>query len=260
MIYHIATTSDWEQAVENGIYFCESLETEGFIHCSTREQVIPVADRYYPGRKDLVVLLISESELSAPLKIESPPYPTTEKYPHIYGPLDLDAVKQVVGFLPNEEGLFTFPEKKIAQRWWLEKTLDQLSPSEWESLCDGCARCCLYKLEDIDTEELFYTDIACRFLDMAKCTCTDYVHRHQIMPTCIILTPENLEEINWMPRTCAYRLVAEGKDLAWWHPLVTGDKKSTQNAGITVNQFAVLEDEQNINELENHVQEWLDFV
>lgn len=260
MIYHIATLDDWKEAIENGLYFCESLETEGFIHCSTKEQVIPVANRYYAGRSDLVILLISEEELSAPLKYEKPPYPTDEKYPHIYGPLEMDTIKQVVTFLPQSDGTFLFPGEKIAKRWWLDKSLNEFNQNEWESLCDGCARCCLYKLQDIDTDELFYTNIACRFLDMKNCTCTDYPNRHINMPTCVILTPEKVDEINWMPNTCAYRLLAEGKDLIWWHPLNTGDKSSPQKAQITINQFAVLEDDKNIKHLEDHVQEWLNFV
>ena len=260
MIYHIATFEDWKQSISSGIYFCESLETEGFIHCSTREQVIPVANRYYPGRTDLVLLLIAEDELTAPLKYEKPPYPMEEQYPHIYGPLELNAIKQVIPLSSEKDGTFLFPEDKITQRWWLKKPLTDFNVEEWESLCDGCARCCLYKLQDIDTDELFYTDVACRFLDMDKCVCSDYPNRHTNMPTCIILTPQKVEEINWMPKTCAYRLLAEGKDLIWWHPLVTGEKESTQDAGITINHFAVLEDDENIDNLEDHVQEWIDFI
>jgi len=260
MIYHIATLEDWKESISNGLYFCDSLETEGFIHCSTKEQVIPVADRYYSGRNDLMLLLISEDELTAPLKFESPPYPTDQKYPHIYGPLEMDVIKQAVPFSSEKDGSFIFPEEKIVQRWWLQKPLLELSKPEWESLCDGCARCCLYKIQDIDTTELFFTDIACRYLDMGKCTCTDYPNRHVNMPSCIILTPEKVEEINWMPNTCAYRLLTEGKDLIWWHPLITGKKNSTQDARITINQFAILEDDDNIDHLEDHVQEWLDFV
>lgn len=260
MIYHIATRKDWDNAVEHGIYFCESLETEGFIHCSTREQMIPVANRYHAGRTDLVLLMIAEKELSAPLKFESPDYPSNEMYPHIYGPLELSSIKQRIPLRVNKDHTFAFPDDMIVHRWWLEKPLAEMSKKEWESLCDGCARCCLYKLEDIETEELFYTDVACRFLDMKTCTCTDYYNRHEIMPTCVILTPDNVDEINWMPNTCAYRLLVEGYDLAWWHPLVTGKKDSTQKAGITINQFAVLEDEKNLQELEDHVQEWLNFI
>lgn len=260
MIYHIATLEDWKEAIVNGLYFCESLEIEGFIHCSTEQQVVSTANRYYSGRTDLILLLISEDELSAALKYESPSYPSTEKYPHIYGPLELPAIKQACPFQPDTNGVFSFPQDQITRRWWMEKPLIEMSQLEWESLCDGCARCCLYKIQDEETDELFYTDIACRFLNMEKCTCTDYVNRHVNMPTCIILTPETVEEINWMPTTCAYRLLSEGKDLLWWHPLVTGNKESPKEAEITINQFAVLEDKKNIDHLEDHVQEWLDFV
>ncbi len=260
MIYHIATLEDWNEAIANGLYFCESLENEGFIHCSTKKQVIPTANRYFLGHDDLVLLLISEEELSPELKYESPPYPTDEKFPHIYGPLEMQSIKQAVALNPDREGGFAFPDNKITPRWWIDKPLPEMTPAEWESLCDGCARCCLYKIQDVDTEELFYTDIACRFLDMEKCICTDYKNRHVIMPTCIVLTPENVEDINWMPSTCAYRLLSEGKDLIWWHPLVTGNKETPKDAGITINQFAILEDKNNIDKLEDHVQEWLDFV
>lgn len=260
MIYHIATQEDFSEAIQNGVYFCESLEAEGFIHCSTRDQILPTANRYYRERSDLVLLLINEDELNAPLKYESPLYPTNEKFPHLYGPLEMEAIKQVVELTPEIDGKFTFPKDQIIDRWWLDKPLNTFSTQEWESLCDGCARCCLYKLEDIDTEELFYTDVACRYLDMKQCRCTDYPNRHANMPTCVILTPEKVEQINWMPMTCAYRLLSEGKDLSWWHPLVTGKKDSVQKAGITINQFAVLENDENINHLEDHVQEWLSFI
>lgn len=259
MIYHIATRNDWEQALSNQIYFCDSLETEGFIHCSTGQQVVNTANRYFANRTDLCLLLISEAEVSSPLKYESPSYATNEKFPHIYSPLEMDAIKQVIPFLPNEDGSFAFPEEKIVQRWWLEQPLSDFTEAEWESLCDGCARCCLYKLQDIDTEELFYTDVACKFLDLEKCICTDYPNRHTIMPTCIHLTPDNVHTINWMPRTCAYRKLAEGKDLSWWHPLNTGDSKSVQDAGISIDHFAILETQENMDHLEDHVQEWLNF-
>jgi uncharacterized cysteine cluster protein YcgN (CxxCxxCC family) len=257
VIFHIAAAADVAEAIDNDLYFCDSLENEGFIHCSTREQIVPVANRYYTGHLDLVLLLIDEKEISAPIKYESPLYPSAEIYPHVYGPIQMKAVKQIIELQPQKDGSFEFPKDKVTHRWWLEKTLDQFSTKEWESLCDGCARCCLYKLEDIDTQEIFYTDVACRFLNLTECTCTDYPNRHINMPTCIILTPEKINEINWMPETCAYRLLSEGKDIAWWHPLVTGKKDSTQKAGKTIDQFAVLENKENISCLEDHVQEWL---
>lgn len=118
--------------------------------------------------------------------------------------------------------------------FWKRKSLDEMSRPEWESLCDGCARCCLIKLEDSDTGEIAYTDIACRLLDLGSCRCGDYLHRKSKVPDCVKLTPDKIEDLRWMPSTCAYRLVAEGKDLAWWHPLVSGDPDTIHQAGISV--------------------------
>ena len=118
--------------------------------------------------------------------------------------------------------------------YWRTKTLEEMTRAEWEALCDGCARCCLIKLEDDDTGEIAYTDIACRLLDIGTCRCTRYRRRLRLVPQCVELTPEQVREIDWLPSTCAYRLVAEGRDLAWWHPLVSGDPETVHKAGISV--------------------------
>lgn len=118
--------------------------------------------------------------------------------------------------------------------FWRTRTLDQMSPAEWESLCDGCGRCCLVKLEDEDTGEIGYTDVGCTLLDGATCRCRSYPTRQAIVPDCLRLTPEAVRATPWLPRTCAYRLVAEGRDLAPWHPLVSGDPDSVHRAGISV--------------------------
>lgn len=118
--------------------------------------------------------------------------------------------------------------------FWRAKSLDEMTTAEWESLCDGCARCCLIKLEDVDTGELAFTDIACRLLDLDKCTCTDYANRTTRVPDCAQVTPELARTANWLPSTCAYRLLAEGKDLYWWHPLVSGDRETVHQAGMSV--------------------------
>ncbi|MDE0333531.1 MAG: YcgN family cysteine cluster protein [Defluviicoccus sp.] len=118
--------------------------------------------------------------------------------------------------------------------YWRTKTLEEMTRAEWEALCDGCARCCLIKLEDDDTGEIAYTDIACRLLDIGTCRCTRYRRRLRLVPQCVQLTPEEVRKIDWLPSTCAYRLVAEGRDLAWWHPLVSGDPETVHKAGISV--------------------------
>ena len=118
--------------------------------------------------------------------------------------------------------------------YWRTKTLEEMTREEWEALCDGCARCCLLKLEDADTGEIAYTDIACRLLDLGTCRCTRYRQRLRMVPECVDLTPEQVRKLDWLPSTCAYRLVAEGRDLAWWHPLVSGDPETVHKAGISV--------------------------
>ena len=118
--------------------------------------------------------------------------------------------------------------------YWRTKTLEEMTREEWESLCDGCARCCLIKLEDEETGEIAYTDIACRLLDTGTCRCTRYRQRLRLVPECVDLTPEQVRSLDWLPSTCAYRLVAEGRDLAWWHPLVSGDPETVHKAGISV--------------------------
>jgi len=118
--------------------------------------------------------------------------------------------------------------------FWRSKTLDEMTEAEWESLCDGCGRCCLVKLEDEDTGRIHATDIGCRLFDAATCRCHDYANRSKTVPDCVTLTPEAVRTLPWLPPTCAYRLIGEGKDLPWWHPLVSGDPQTVIAAGVSV--------------------------
>ena len=140
--------------------------------------------------------------------------------------------------------------------FWKTKSLAELNDSEWESLCDGCGRCCLVKLEDEDDGTIYFTDIGCRLLDSASCRCGDYANRTARVHDCVRLTADNLAELNWLPPTCAYRLVAAGRDLYWWHPLVSGDADTVHAAGISVRGRTISEIGLSDAELEDHVVEW----
>ncbi len=113
-----------------------------------------------------------------------------------------------------------------------------MTEEEWESLCDGCARCCLHKLEDEEDGAIYYTRAACELLDITNCRCSDYSNRLEKMPDCIQLSIDHLQHFSWLPETCAYRLLAEGESLPTWHPLITGDTNSVINAGISVREVA----------------------
>lgn len=127
------------------------------------------------------------------------------------------------------------------RRFW-EKPLAKLTPAEWESLCDGCGKCCLNKIEYEDTGEVAFTRVACRLLDGDTCRCSSYQNRHDFVPDCVVLTPAKLKEIAWwLPATCAYRLRAEGKPLYDWHPLISGDADTVHRAGASVRGWTVSE-------------------
>jgi hypothetical protein len=141
--------------------------------------------------------------------------------------------------------------------FWKTKSLAELNDSEWESLCDGCGRCCLNKLIDEETNATVYTDVSCKLLDCQSCRCSDYAHRQAKVKDCVRLTPRNIRRLKWLPPTCAYRLVADGKDLAWWHPLVSGDPETVHQAGISVRgRVGAQEDDVADDELEDRIVSW----
>ncbi len=140
--------------------------------------------------------------------------------------------------------------------FWRRKSLNEMTRHEWESLCDGCGKCCLHKLEDADTGEISPTNVACRLLDLGTCRCQDYAHRKSLVPDCLRLTPLRVRTLPWLPPSCAYRLLAEGKDLHWWHPLVSGDPETVHQAGISVRGRAVSETK--VDDLEDYIVDWLD--
>jgi uncharacterized cysteine cluster protein YcgN (CxxCxxCC family) len=140
--------------------------------------------------------------------------------------------------------------------FWRKKKLEEMSDAEWESLCDGCGRCCLNKIEDIDSGEIAWTDVACRLLDGESCRCKDYAKRQRKVPDCVQLTPESVRRLSWLPPSCAYRLVAEGRELYWWHPLVSGDPDSVHAAGVSVRGRTVSETQYGVAELEERIVAW----
>ena len=154
------------------------------------------------------------------------------------------------------------PEAKDGDRagvpFWQRKTLAEMTPGEWESLCDGCGLCCLFKLDDEENGEIAFTNVACRLLDIGTCRCQLYENRHQVVPDCVSLTPGKAETIPWLPPSCAYRRIAENRDLAWWHPLVSGNPETVHEAGVSVRGRVVSETRiGNLDEeLDAHIVDW----
>jgi len=141
--------------------------------------------------------------------------------------------------------------------FWKNKALEEMSGAEWESLCDGCARCCLEKLEDEDTGKVYFTHVSCTLLDPDSCACRDYPNRSSKVPDCVRLTAANVRSLNWLPPSCGYRLVAEGRDLYWWHPLVSGSPDTVHEAGVSVRgRVGASEDDVADADLEDHIVRW----
>lgn len=124
--------------------------------------------------------------------------------------------------------------RAMSQPFWKTVPLEEMTAAQWEALCDGCGKCCLAKLEDEDTGDIYFTSVGCRLFDAGTCRCTDYANRLKTVHDCVRLTPQNVRAIPWLPSTCAYRLVADGQELAWWHPLVSGSPDTVHEAGISV--------------------------
>lgn len=141
-------------------------------------------------------------------------------------------------------------------KFWESKSLAAMTSDEWESLCDGCGKCCVIKLEDVDDGSIHYTDIGCRLLDGKSCQCKDYSNRKKEVPDCVILSPSRLDSLPWMPSTCAYRLLHEGKDLPLWHPLVSGDKESVHKEGISVRNQIFPENDIAEDDYPAHIKVW----
>jgi uncharacterized protein len=140
--------------------------------------------------------------------------------------------------------------------FWHNKPLSEMTTDEWESLCDSCGKCCLHKLEDEGSGKVYYTNVACRLLDLGNCRCTHYVERKRYVPECLSLRQMDMSEFSWLPSTCAYRLLAEGKDLADWHPLVSGKASTVIDAGVSIKVFATPETQ--VEDFEDHIIEWLE--
>jgi len=131
-------------------------------------------------------------------------------------------------------GVFAGHMQAMNEPFWKTTELEAMTPEQWESLCDGCGKCCMSKLEDEDTGDIYWTSVGCRLFDAGTCRCADYHNRLARVPDCVGLTPQNVRTISWLPQTCAYRLVAEGRDLYWWHPLISGNPETVHTAGMSM--------------------------
>ena len=145
----------------------------------------------------------------------------------------------------------------LRERFWEHHALEALTREEWEALCDGCGRCCLLKLEDEDDGAVYFTDLACRYLDGHDCHCTAYGERFERVPDCLRITPALARSCDWLPHTCAYRRLARGQGLPAWHPLLTGDAESVHRAGVSVRGRTRSETEVAEEAYEEHIVRWV---
>jgi len=135
--------------------------------------------------------------------------------------------------------------------FWESVPLHKMTRTQWESLCDGCGKCCIHKLEDEETGEVLPTNVACRLLDRRSGQCSDYRRRHAFVPECVRLTPAKLDQLDWLPSSCAYKLIRDGRGLYDWHHLISGDREAVHRAGVSVRGWTVSEDD--VGDLENHI-------
>lgn len=149
-----------------------------------------------------------------------------------------------------------FDGAHAGMKFWETKSLTEMSTEEWESLCDSCGKCCLHKLEDEDTGEVYYTSIVCDLIDQDSCRCTQYQSRCTLVPECLDLKQHDFSEYTWLPATCAYRLLSEGQPLPDWHPLVSGTPDTVHEAGVSIRSYAMKESD--VDDPEDHIIEWLD--
>jgi len=144
----------------------------------------------------------------------------------------------------------------LGNKFWEIKNLIDMNENEWESLCDKCGKCCVIKLEDFDTQQVHYTNVSCKLLCEKSASCKDYENRKSIVPDCIILSPDNLKDLKWMPETCAYKLLNEGKNLPYWHPLLSGNDKEIVKSGNSVKNRVTNENEIKIKNLPDYIFNW----
>jgi len=146
--------------------------------------------------------------------------------------------------------------KNIREAFWETVPLVEMNDAEWEALCDGCGRCCMQKLEDEDSGQVFPTDVACVLLDTKTCRCTNYAKRQTVVPDCLNVRPLDADKLRWLPHSCAYKRLAEGRKLAEWHPLLSGDKSSVHAAGVGMAGRCISETYVPIQELARHMVDW----